>query len=124
MWAGVTVVALLAGFVGAGVAQAQNCDVGFRVTVDFDRVTGVVTITGDHKWTGGKTPDIFKQGAINNIKAFEQSLRSGKLLNNADQSAQTTLTTILGRTAAYEGRLVTWDEMMSKNERLEPNLKL
>jgi len=96
---------------------------GTEGTVD-SHYAGKVTITGEHEWKGGETPNIFKQGAINNIKTFEQSLRSGQLINNADQSANSTLTTILGRTAAYEGRLVTWDEMLAKNERLEPNLKI
>ena len=33
-------------------------------------------------------------------------------------------TTILGRIAAYEGRTVTWDEMMKANKKMELNLKL
>jgi hypothetical protein len=33
------------------------------------------------------------------------------------------LITILGRTAAYETRQVTWEELLNRNEKLEANLK-
>jgi hypothetical protein len=35
-----------------------------------------------------------------------------------------TMTCILGRTAAYENRMVTWDEMLVANARLDPKLNL
>jgi len=31
--------------------------------------------------------------------------------------------TILGRTAAYEGRVITWDELRKSETRLTPDLK-
>ena len=38
---------------------------------------------------------------------------------------ESTLTAILGRTAAYRhGDVVTWDEMMKTNEKWETSLKL
>ena len=52
--------------------------------------------------------DTFRQGAINNVKAFVDSIRTGKLLNVADDAVTSTLTAILGRTAAYQGGTVTW----------------
>jgi hypothetical protein len=33
------------------------------------------------------------------------------------------LVTILGRTAAYEGRVVTWDELLRTDDRLIADLK-
>ena len=33
------------------------------------------------------------------------------------------LTCVLGRTAAYKGEPVTWDEMIKAGEKLEPDLK-
>jgi myo-inositol 2-dehydrogenase/D-chiro-inositol 1-dehydrogenase len=85
---------------------------------------GLVRITGDNAWMGAEKDDTFRQGAINNAKAFIDSIRSGKLLNNAEQAVESNLTAILGRTAAYQNRIVTWDEMMKSNERFEANLKL
>ncbi len=59
------------------------------------------------------------------MKAFIESIRTGKLINNAEESVRSNLTAILGRTAAYEGRELTWEEMMRSGERLDPgNLKL
>jgi myo-inositol 2-dehydrogenase / D-chiro-inositol 1-dehydrogenase len=85
---------------------------------------GLVRITGEHAWNGAEKDDTFKGGAVANVKAFCDSIRSGKLLNNSDQAVESNLTAILGRTAAYQNRLVTWDEMMASNEKLEADLKL
>ncbi len=103
-------------------------DIGARVfgsegTVDTHYL-GKVEITGDHPWNGGERPEMFTLGAVENIKRFADSLLGGKPINNAEQAAQSTLTTILGRMAARANRVVTWDEMMERNERLEPNLEL
>jgi predicted dehydrogenase len=85
---------------------------------------GLVRIAGENAWKGSDKDDTFRQGAINNAKAFVESVRSGKLLNNTDDAVTSTLTAILGRTAAYHGRTVTWDEMLKLNEKLTANLKL
>jgi len=37
---------------------------------------------------------------------------------------ESNLTAILGRMAAYQQRLITWDEMMKSTDRMEANLKL
>jgi myo-inositol 2-dehydrogenase/D-chiro-inositol 1-dehydrogenase len=64
------------------------------------------------------------KGAINNVKAFVASVHDGKPINNADQSVESNLTAILGRTAAYQQRMVTWDELLKSRERLHADLKL
>ena len=96
---------------------------GTQGTVDA-HYEGSVAITGGKPYEGGHTKGMFTAGAVTNLKAFEESIRSGKLLNNADQSAQSSLTTILGRKAAYEGRPVTWEEMMKDQTELKVELKL
>ncbi len=85
---------------------------------------GLVRITGENAWKGSDKDDTFKQGAINNVKAFVASIRDGKPINNADQSVESNLTAILGRTAAYQQRLVTWDELLQSKDRLHAELKL
>ncbi len=85
---------------------------------------GLVRITGDNAWMGAEKDDTFRQGAINNVKAFVDSIRTGKLLNNAEQAVESNLTAILGRTAAYRNGTVTWDEMMRSDERYQIDLKL
>ena len=46
---------------------------------------GLVRITGENAWLGAEKDDTFRQGAINNVKAFVESIRTGKLLNNAER---------------------------------------
>ncbi|MGE5569629.1 MAG: Gfo/Idh/MocA family protein [Rhodospirillales bacterium] len=96
---------------------------GIRGAVD-SHYGGLVRITGENAWLGAEQDDTFRQGAINNVKAFVESIRAGKPLNNAEQGVESNLTAILGRMAAYQNRMVTWDEMMNSTERYEANLKL
>jgi predicted dehydrogenase len=96
---------------------------GSAGTVD-SHYNGAVNISGDHPWKGTDKDDTFRLGAIANVKNFVDSIRSGKFLNNVDESVQSTLTGILGRMAGYQERTVTWEEMMRSKERLTANLKL
>jgi myo-inositol 2-dehydrogenase/D-chiro-inositol 1-dehydrogenase len=60
----------------------------------------------------------------NKQKAFIESITSGKLINEAHNGALAALSGILGRTAAYTGRKVTWDEMMKSTEVWDPKIDL
>jgi predicted dehydrogenase len=91
---------------------------GSKGTMD-SHYGGFVKMTGDNKWDGAEKDDTFTGGAVTNVKNFVESLRTGEYLNNAAVGAKSTLTSILGRTAAYRGAVVTWDEMMRKAEKLE-----
>jgi len=51
---------------------------------------------------------------------FVNAIRTNQPLNEAEHLAHSTLIAILGRTVAYTGREVKWDEMMDSNERLGP----
>jgi predicted dehydrogenase len=85
---------------------------------------GEVLLRGKHFWRGGSTPTIYKQGAVNNIAAFHDSIVKDEYSNpTVAESVRSNLVTILGRTAAYEGRVVTWDEITRSDVRLEANLK-
>jgi myo-inositol 2-dehydrogenase/D-chiro-inositol 1-dehydrogenase len=83
-----------------------------------------VRITGENAWLGAEKDDTFRQGAINNVKAFVDSIRTGKLLNNAEQAVESNLTAILGRNAAYRNSTITWEELLRSEEKFEANLKL
>ncbi|MBN1490129.1 MAG: Gfo/Idh/MocA family oxidoreductase [Phycisphaerae bacterium] len=97
---------------------------GTRGTVD-SHYAGRVAITGEKEWDGGVNEGLYGSGAIENIKTFEKDIRAGNnKANNAVESTNSSLTTILGRMAAYEQRIVTWDEMMKSTERFEVELKL
>jgi myo-inositol 2-dehydrogenase / D-chiro-inositol 1-dehydrogenase len=101
----------------------SNYGLGPRFGVD-PRNDGYVAISGDHPWKGSTRDNTFDDGAIANVKRFIESIRTGQYLNNASESADSNLTCILARTAAYRGGTVTWDEIMDLNVKLEANLTL
>ena len=85
---------------------------------------GQVLIRGKHFYRGGETPTIYEQGAVTNIATFHKSIVDGDFTNpTVPESVRSTLVTILGRTAAYKNAVVTWDEILKSDERLEPDLK-
>jgi myo-inositol 2-dehydrogenase/D-chiro-inositol 1-dehydrogenase len=96
---------------------------GTRGTVD-SHYGGPVKITGRSPWEGGNTPDIYSEGTITNVKNFVSSLHAGKYINNAKESVRSNLTSILGRMAAYTENVVTWDDMMKADEKLETEIQL
>jgi myo-inositol 2-dehydrogenase / D-chiro-inositol 1-dehydrogenase len=75
-------------------------------------------------WLGGETPTIYRDGAVNNIRDFCKSIQEGAPINNTAESANSTLTSILGRTAAYRNSGIGWDEMMAAAAKLEADLDL
>lgn len=80
---------------------------------------GLVRITGENAWLGANKDDTFRSGAIANAKKFVESIRTNSLINNAQVAAESTLTAILGRTAAYRSREVTWSELLAEKEKFE-----
>ena len=73
---------------------------------------------------GTEKDDTFNGGCVANIKAFIESVRTAKPINNAPTAVESNLTAILGRTAAYQQRTVTWNELMASTERWEVRLPL
>jgi predicted dehydrogenase len=85
---------------------------------------GSVLIRGDKFYRGGKSPGIYEEGARANIATFYANITRGHFENaTVPASVRSNLITILGRTAAYRGTLVTWDDLLAANERLEADLK-
>jgi predicted dehydrogenase len=48
------------------------------------------------------------------------SISAGKPINDAQAIAESTMTGILGREAAYSGKVITWDEAMKSTRRIGP----
>ncbi|MBN1508912.1 MAG: Gfo/Idh/MocA family oxidoreductase [Sedimentisphaerales bacterium] len=85
---------------------------------------GQVIIRGKHFYRGGSSPGIYQDGAVVNIKTFYESITGGKFDNpTVETSVRSNLITILGRMAAYQNRIVTWDELLRSKEKLDANLK-
>jgi myo-inositol 2-dehydrogenase/D-chiro-inositol 1-dehydrogenase len=57
-------------------------------------------------------------------KAFVESITSGSFHNQAAKGAESALTCMMARTAAYTGHAVTWDEMMKSTEVWDPRIDL
>jgi predicted dehydrogenase len=94
---------------------------GTRGTVD-SHYMGAVNIAGAKPWKGAET-DSTRLGAQTNVQDFLASIRSGRPIDNTAAAAQSNLTAILGRTAAYRKRTVTWEEMMRTGEKFEAGLR-
>jgi len=84
----------------------------------------VTMIRGENFYRGGRSPAIYKDGAIANIKAFYDSIVEGKFDNpTVEPSVRSNLVTVLGRTAAYTGRKVSWRRLLKSDEKLDAGLK-
>lgn len=85
---------------------------------------GEVCIRGKKPYEGGQTPDIYKQGAVTNIATFHDSIGKRDFSNpTVAPSVRSNLTTIVGRTAAYTRKEVTWDEVIKSAEQFDPKLE-
>lgn len=85
---------------------------------------GEVTIRGEMPYKGGITTNLYTEGAIANIREFNELIRAKDASNpTVAPSVRSTLVTVLGRLAAYRRSVVTWKQMMQEAERLDPGLK-
>jgi len=66
--------------------------------------------------TGIKDMSPYDQEHINLVT----TIRNGGQIVQAEETAISTLTAIMGRTAAYTGKTVTWEEMMGSDTRIGP----
>ena len=97
-----------------------------------------VSITGAEPWDAGLGPaqggnqfsvaGTFK-GSLDEAesekqKAFIESITSNQFHNQAAQGAESALSAMLGRTAAYTGKLVTWDELLKSTEVFDPHIDI
>ena len=58
----------------------------------------------------------------NKQKAFIESIASGNLINEASSGAEAALSAMLGRTAAYTGKEVTWEKLLRSKEVWDPKM--
>jgi len=85
---------------------------------------GQVIIRGNNFYRGGRSPGIYKDGAVANIATFHKSILEGNFENSTvEPSVRSDLITILGRTAAYTGEKVMWANLIKSTEKLDANLK-
>jgi predicted dehydrogenase len=74
-------------------------------------------ITGKNAWRyDGKFRNPYEQEHVDLIA----SIREGKPLNEAQQLAESTLTSIMGRESAYSGQIIDWDSALESTMKLGP----
>jgi myo-inositol 2-dehydrogenase / D-chiro-inositol 1-dehydrogenase len=100
--------------------------------------SGPLGIWGDESWQTPLTPAKDEQGFsatgkfTSNLefadaekkKAFVESITSGNFHNQAAKGAESALSCMLARTAAYTGREVTWEEQMKSKEEWDSKIDL
>jgi predicted dehydrogenase len=87
--------------------------------------TGPVTIEGEEPWTWSPASGSnIETGNDEKQKAFIDSITSRQFHNQAASGVTAALTCILGRTAAYTGKAVTWDEIYKSKETWDARLSL
>ena len=84
---------------------------------------GPVRIHGDEPWDAGVTgtrvgAEVFKS------RLFVNDILSGNLRNEGRQGAESALSAMLVRAAAYERREVTWDQLLASNQKWDPHINL
>jgi len=85
---------------------------------------GEVWMRGKQPYDGGSTGNLYTSGALNNIQDFYRFVTQGHYANTTvASSVRSNLTSVLGREAAYSGKVVTWDEMMRTSVKLKPDLR-
>ena len=83
---------------------------------------GQVLLRGKHFYNGGKTPTSTSAARSVTLRRSTTPSRGDYANATVGDSVRSNLVTILGRTAAYEGRVVTWDELMNSEARLVADL--
>ncbi len=78
------------------------------------------TITGKKAWKRNVAKNKDTDPYVQEHTDLIASIRAGKPINELKQVAESTLTAILGRTSAYTGKVVTWDEVLNAQETTVP----
>jgi myo-inositol 2-dehydrogenase/D-chiro-inositol 1-dehydrogenase len=88
--------------------------------------SGGVFITGQNEWKAEPPPataerqkpevDPLSEATPEKVKAFVESITSGRFHNQLAQGAESTLSAILGRQSAYESKEMTWDQVLKSNQ--------
>ena len=71
----------------------------------------------------GISHDALEQADPEKEKAFIAEHYQRKFHNQAAVGAETALSTILARQAAYSGREITWDELLASDQTYDPELE-
>ncbi len=97
-----------------------------------------MSISGEEKWDAGLAAKVQDgqfsaagsfRGALDQSdsqkqKSFVESITSGNFLNEASPGAESALSAMLGRSAAYTGKVMTWEKLMKSKEVYDPRINM
>lgn len=95
--------------------------------------SGGLVIRGENPWeasagqtAGEKSPEVDPLGDATPLKvqAFVESIHNGNYHNQLKQGAESTLTAILCRQSAYEGKEMTWGELLASDQYWETDVDI
>ena len=86
---------------------------------------GKAFVRGGHQqYNGGTIENLYDAGALRNIASFHQQISAGNFANaTVRRAVDGCLTCILGREAAARGGVLTMEQLLKENRRLELNLE-
>ena len=111
---------------------SQCCQIGGKCAKDISehfhgtkgvadlRDSGPFLINGQPP--GGKRQRVAEIGWQLEHDALFENIRTGKVRNDAEYAAHSTLMGIMGRMATYTGQVITWDQALNSQEVLVPEL--
>lgn len=89
--------------------------IGTKGTADIS--AGLIMPTGEERWRfRGDSPNPYQQ----EHDVLFESIRNGNPINEAENGAYSTMTSILGRMATYSGKAIKWDEALNSELSLAP----
>jgi predicted dehydrogenase len=96
---------------------------GLKGTADT-HYFGNVAVKATEFHSDGNVGNLYSDGVETNIATFHDSITKGECANpTVPASVRSNLTTILGRMAAYENGVVTWQQMMKAKEKFVADFK-
>jgi myo-inositol 2-dehydrogenase / D-chiro-inositol 1-dehydrogenase len=97
---------------------------GEKGTADTHYFGKVNVRSNEDAFNGGEMTNLYTDGTVLNIDTFHASITQADYSNpTVAASVRSNLVTILGRTAAYQNREVTWEEVIKSKEKLEADLR-
>ena len=74
-------------------------------------------------YRGGEVENLYNEGIKRNLATFRKNVLEGDCENpTAERSINATLATILGREAAARNCILTWDELLKENQKLDVDI--
>ena len=115
--------------------QINGCDINVSERIQGSKgytncEDKIFDLTGKEIWSyqypldkeGKPSRNALKDPYVQEHIDLINAIRTSKPINEAENTAVSTLTAIMGRVAAYTGKAVTWDEMMNSDLKLGPKV--